>query len=117
MILHAPEIMLRCLLCTLVIECGLAFLLGVRSRADQTVVALVNVVTNPLLVGLCLLARFLWGHNFYLAVTAGLELAAFLTEALFYRSLLKSGRNPFLLSAVLNAASYFGGVLLNRFIF
>ncbi|MBR5429109.1 MAG: hypothetical protein IK116_01140 [Firmicutes bacterium] len=117
MIYHFPELLLRCLICTVVIECGLACALGVRRPADQAVVALVNVVTNPPLVSVCLLVQFFCGHGVYLAVLIALEMAAWAAEAWFYRTVLRPKMNPLLLSALLNAASYLGGSLLNTYVF
>ena len=112
-----PLLLLRCLLLTALIECAVAFLLRLRRPHDLLTVALVNALTNPPLVCISFVVQFFCGHGLYCATVLLLELAAFLTEALFYRSLLGSKPNPFLLSLILNAASWSLGVLLNSFVF
>ena len=66
MISHMPALLLRCLLCTVIIECAAAFILGLRKPDEQLTVALVNVVTNPLLVSICILVQLFYsffGHK------------------------------------------------------
>lgn len=96
---------------TLLLEIGVALLLGLR-RKDLLVVALVNVVTNPVVVltlNLCLLSGIT--PPWYLV--AALEAAAVVTEGFLYGSCLSRKLcNPFLLSILLNAISYLGGLLL-----
>lgn len=96
---------------TLLLEMGVALLLGLR-RKDLLVVALVNVVTNPVVVltlNLCLLHGIV--PPGYLV--AALEVAAVVTEGFLYRSCLsRKICNPFVLSILLNAISYLGGLLL-----
>ena len=117
MIAHMPELLLRCLLCTVVIECAAAFILGLRKPDEQLTVALVNVVTNPLLVSICILVQLFFSRQVYWCVYIGLELAVIVGEALLYRAVLRQKPDPFLLSAILNSASFFIGMLLNRYIF
>ena len=117
MIAHMPELLLRCLLCTVVIECAAAFIMGLRKPDEQLTVALVNIVTNPLLVSICILVQLFCSRQAYWCVYIGLELAVFVGEALLYRSVLRRKRDPFLLSAILNSASFFIGMLLNRYFF
>ena len=117
MISHMPALLLRCLLCTVIIECAAAFILGLRKPDEQLTVALVNVVTNPLLVSICILVQLFYSKQVYWCVYIGLELAVFIGEALLYRAVLRRKRDPFLLSAILNSASFFIGMLPNRYIF
>lgn len=97
---------------TLIIELGAALLCGVRARKDFLLVFLVNVLTNPplaLTLDLFYLAKGL--PPWYLV--AALELSAVGIEALlFYRRLQYTRLPPLLLSLVLNAISFFGGMLL-----
>ena len=97
---------------TLVFElCG-AFLLGVRNKKDFLLLFLVNVVTNPPLV----LTLDLW----YLSrgmppwyLIGALELTAVAAEWLLLRRRLVYKRiAPLLLSILLNAISFSGGLLL-----
>ena len=132
-----PLIMLRCLVCTVVIEGVAAFVLGIRRAADQAVVALANVLTNPPLVVSTTLVGLFCGRGAYTVTLIILEVAALLVEALVYRSVMRLGTGsggrfsfftggdvrfanrfaPIIVSLILNACSYFGGELLNKFVF
>ncbi len=98
---------------TLLIELPLAFLFGVRKQG-LLIVFLVNVLTNPLVNLLYLLART------YLGVPAFptqiiLEVPVVITEWLIYRLFHKHAgmfRVPFIMALILNAVSYGTGVLL-----
>lgn len=96
---------------TLLLEGGTSLVIGLRRR-DLLVVALVNTVTNPLVVltlNLCLLGGI--APPWYLV--AALELGAVAAEGFLYRSCLSQNKyDPFLLSILLNAISFTGGLLL-----
>ena len=68
---------------TLVLEELFALLWGLRGRRELTVVALVNVLTNPPVVLLCHTAVGLWGWN-AVSVTVLLESAAVAVEGRGY---------------------------------
>ena len=93
---------------TEVLECAFALLTGKRGKA-LLLCALVNVVTNPLVV----LLHFLFSGGWLL--TAGLELAAIAAEGLLYWY---SGlyRTPFLFSLAANALSFSLGLLIQQLI-
>ena len=98
---------------TLAIELPLAGLLGLRRGKDFVLVALVNILTNPLL-GLILdgiwLGLGIW-PKWYIILP--LEVAVVLTEGLLYRGRLEHETiNPMILSALLNGISYLGGLLV-----
>ena len=96
---------------TLAIELPLAFLLGIRKGMDFLCVVLVNVVTNPSLVLILNLFSLRGVPPWFLI--AGLEAAAVVAEALFYRKCLsRCPVHPILLSLILNGISYLGGCLL-----
>lgn len=133
-----PLIMLRCLLLTVVVECAASFVLGIRKAADQAVVALANVLTNPVVVVTSTLVGLLCGRTAYFIALAMLEISAVLVEALVYRRVMKLGAGgtdkefaffrggdvraairfaPIIVSFILNCCSYFCGEILNRFVF
>jgi hypothetical protein len=113
MLYQLPFSMLRGLVVTLTVETGLAALIGFRKR-DLLFVVLVNMLTNPPVVLLTYLSGLFWGWQTRIAALIVLEAAAYLTEALIYRSNLRKQKpHPFLLSLILNAASYGSGLLLN----
>ncbi len=114
---NIPLVMLYCLGSTVVIEGLLAFACGVRRRADQWIVLLVNVLTNPLLVSVGYLILFRFGARAYDAATAVLEIAVVFVEGRIYKSFLPDRKHPFLLSLFLNAGSFLIGLGLNALIF
>ena len=105
--------MALCLALTILIECALALLLGVRSRHGLMIVLMVNVMTNPLVVSLNCFLTQKYGMAGYYGSLVVLEAAAFLAEAMIYRRDPPCSRNPFLLSALLNGCSFLAGVALN----
>lgn len=133
-----PLIMLRCLLLTVAIECAAAFVLGIRKAADQLIVVLANVLTNPVVVVTSSFVGMFCGRTEYAVTLALLEIAAVLVEALVYRRVMRLGAGdtdktfaffrggdvraaikfaPIIVSLVLNCCSYFIGELLNKFVF
>ncbi len=112
-----PLVMAYCLGVTVVLEGILAFLWGVRKRADQLIVLLVNVLTNPLLVSLGYLILFRFGRTAYYAATAVMEITVVFVEGRVYKGFLTQQKHPFLLSLFLNAGSFLIGLGLNYLIF
>ena len=110
-------ILVRCLLITLIAECGCALLLGVRDRLDLINVALVNVMTNPPVVACMFLTGFFFGSRVRTPVEIGLEVLVVLAEGFVYSKVLKYKKIPaLLLSLLLNAASYGIGWIVNLLI-
>lgn len=99
--------MLVSLALTLALEGLFALIWGVRGRRDWLLLLLVNVVTNPIVVGLYQL-----GLNGWPAVAA-LELGAVLAEGLVYRRWGRTFRPALLFSLCANCFSFFSGLLLN----
>ena len=102
---------------TLLIECALAAILGIRGEGLRAV-ALVNLVTNPPLVLSLGVAGMRMRDTG--ALTLLLEALAILIEAALYRRAGERGRPPggrawpLVLSILLNAASYGAGVLVTK---
>ena len=86
-------------------------------RSDLLYVVLVNVMTNPVLVSVTTLILLTCGMRAYYISLSVFETAAFVAEALVYRRTLRAKINPFLLSALLNAVSFFLGNVINRVFF
>lgn len=105
---------------TIIIECLVAWVVGLRGRRALLGVALVQVLTNPLVLSLVSLAisRFgIWEFDAsYWLLVITLEVLVVLCEAFLLSEVVPSCdwdaaliRNPLLLSVVLNLASYFLG--------
>lgn len=90
---------------TLMLELGFALILGVRSRRNLALVALVNVLTNPPVVLLCSLFPSP-------LLTIATELSAVFIEGVIYRAG-TDFRRPMLFSLSANAFSYLIGLALN----
>lgn len=116
-LMQLPLIMARALILTVLVECLAAWCMGVRSRHDQIVVVLVNLMTNPLLVSLSAAAVVWLGYGAKLPATIILEAAAVIAEGFVYKNRLEAECDPFLLSIVCNASSFTIGEILNRFVF
>ena len=112
-----PKVMLICLVMTIVIECGIAIILGYRKK-DLLNVLLVNLLTNPVVSTLPVYFNYYHGlraRNICLYI---LEVLVLIIEGFIYVKVLKRRKiNGFLLSLILNASSYFLGLLLNEIIY
>lgn len=100
---------------TLGIELAAAFFCGVRSRRGILLVALVNILTNPLVVMLYWLIRLYLPGFPRIPVQIGLEAAVIMSEALVYRGFSRDERwqirRPVLLSLTANLCSWLLGAL------
>ena len=118
MLLYAlPKIMIICLTCTLLIECTIAFILGIRNKKDQLNVILVNILTNPILVVSTTLIKVCISIKAYNIAIPIFEISAFLIEgSISHKYLTNRKINGFLLSLILNICSYFLGIVINNII-
>ena len=108
--------LLLSLVLTLAVELTLAFLLKVRDKKDLLVIALSNLLTNPIVNYCYYWAIFIFTKHsvFTYIILAFLEVAAVLTEYMIYRKLLSYDRIGKLnLSLILNAASFLTGIALS----
>ncbi len=114
-LLSLVRVLATTLVLTIAIELSMAVLaFGMRTRRQMLVVALAQVVTNPLVELLCLAIG--WHANLPLnsmpwLVMLAAELAAFVAEAQLYR-IAAITQHPWLMSGVLNATSFTLGLLL-----
>lgn len=106
------RIMAVSLLLTLVFEELFALLWGLRGRRELTIVALVNILTNPVVVLTYHTAVGYFGWSAVL-VTAVLEIGAVVVEWLYYRACSEQLEKPFLFALLANAFSYSVGCVIN----
>lgn len=112
-----PIVMARCLLFTILIELIVALILGVRDKKDILNIILVNTMTNPLLVSVTVYITYNRIFNRIASIVI-LELLVVIIEGFTYKKILNFKKiNPFVLSLILNAASYFIGEIINYFIY
>ena len=96
---------------TLILETGFFFVAGKRGKKDLLLVAMVNVLTNPIVVLLYWLAALYTALDTTI-VKISLELFAVLAEGYCYKNYGQSFKNPFLFSLAANAFSFSIGLLL-----
>ena len=108
-----PSIMIKCLVCTIIIEVLVSLILGVRNKKDILNIVLVNIVTNPLVVSIPIFVMVKFGYNYRMMTLYILEILTVIVEGLIYWLVLNYKKiNPFILSLLLNIASYFIGKFL-----
>ncbi len=103
------------LLLTLAVELAIAWLLGLRGRDQLLSIALINLVTNPLLNYLLLVNGHFHVFTQAKLLTVCLEAGVVLAEwsLLVWALRLRSAR-MLALSLAMNASSYFAGLLIFR---
>ncbi len=112
-----PIIMIRCLLCTIIIEVLVALVLKVKNKKDVINIILVNILTNPIVVIIPIFVAFNYGIQYQKITLYILEVVTVIVEGFIYLKVLNYKRiNPFLLSLVLNLSSYLIGLLINNII-
>ena len=110
-----PFIMIKCLLCTIIIEVLVALILKIRDKKDILNIVLVNIVTNPIVVSVPTLMLVKYGYNIQIITILILEVLTVIIEGFVYLKVLKYTKiNPFIISFVLNASSYLMGKLINN---
>jgi len=99
---------------TLLTECGLAYLLGVRPWASLVGIASINLMTNPALGFVMIVVSSLSASRFgILATLLTLEIVVILVEwRLLLRVVGRPARRAFALSALLNSASFLVGLVV-----
>ncbi len=108
---------LRPLFVTLVLELAVSVLLGIRKRNDVIVIALMNLLTNPLLNAALLYLAVHFPYHAYRYAIYGMEGLVWLIEGMVIRRFLEQVKHPLLLSLCLNGVSYCLGGMILRFVF
>jgi len=112
------QVLLTCLITTIVVEIVLAYLFKVKSKKDYLNIILVNIITNPIVVLFPYIIYLYHGITARYISLAILELLAFLTEGFIYYKFLKYKKiNGYLLSLILNLSSYIIGNIINLIIY
>lgn len=111
--MNIRDIMLLSFFCTELIELFFAFLIGIKKK-DSIFVFLVNVLTNPLVVSISFFIQLRYGVLIKRCIMFILEGVILFLEGFIYSKVLDyKKRSPYLISALLNGASYFLGLLIN----
>ena len=109
-----PTVMIRCLSITVLVEVIMAIIIGIRDKKDLLNVVLVNIVTNPIVVTIPVYFNYRYGllqRNICLVI---FEIATLFFEGFIYYKYLNYKKiNGFLVSAILNLASFAVGEMVN----
>ena len=100
---------------TLVLELGYARFWGIREKHDLILAALVNILTNPVVVFVSYFVQFHNMRSYYGWMTLIMEALAVITEAVLYKNFSHTINRPWLFSLSANAFSYAIGELINKF--
>ena len=112
-----PKVMLISLSITIVIEISFAFILKYRNK-DLVNVLLVNILTNPLLNSIIVAINYYYGLKYRNIALLILEILVVIIEGFIYQKYLDRKKiNGYLLSLILNIASYGIGLLINEIIY
>ncbi|MBR5284389.1 MAG: hypothetical protein IKU27_05025 [Clostridia bacterium] len=99
------------LLLTLILEAAFALLWGLRGKRELTIIALVNILTNPVVVLTYHTTTYLFGWS-PVIVTAVLEIGAVLVEWRCLHACSEQLKRPFLFALMANAFSYGLGLVI-----
>ena len=112
-----PKVMVISLTCTIIIEVGFAFILKYRGK-DLLNVLLVNILTNPLLNSTIVAINVYYGLKARNIALYILEVIVVIVEGYIYQKYLDRRKiNGFILSLILNVASYGLGLIINEIIY
>ena len=107
----------RNLILTVIIEVILALIIGIRNKKDIIIVILVNLFTNPFVTIIPFIFNIYCGIMYKKISLIILEILIVLLEGYIYKkSLIKNKPNPYILSLILNVASYGVGFIINYLI-
>ena len=113
-----PKYIFTSLICTIIIEVIVGFLLQVKEKKDYINIILVNAITNPIVVVMPYIISLYQGIIYRYITLIILEILAVLIEGYIYNKTLRYKKfNAYKLSLTLNLCSYFIGIILNQIIY
>ncbi len=116
--INLPIWMIICLICTILIEIVIAYILRVKDKKDFVNIILANCITNPLLVAISTYINVYYGLFARRISMIILEILAIIIEGYIYKKNLNFKKiKPYILSFILNFSSYFLGILINHIIY
>lgn len=117
MINHLPKYMLISLICTILIEVIVSIILKVKNKKDILNIVLVNILTNPIVVAISFIINIYIGIKIRNISLIFIEILVVIIEGRIYKKHLEfKNINPYMLSLILNIASYGGGLIINKLI-
>ena len=79
-----PIIMVKCLICTIIIELLIALILKIKDKKDLINIVLVNIVTNPIVVSFPIYIMILYGIKARIITLIILEILTVIIEGFIY---------------------------------
>jgi len=111
------EVILICLISTIIIETLVAFIFKVRNKKDFLNIILVNIITNPIVVVFPYITYLYNGIIYRNILLIILEVTVVFVEGFIYKKVLKYNKiNTYLLSLILNILSYLLGNIISNII-
>lgn len=112
-----PNIMIVCLISTIIIELIIAIILKIKGK-DLINVILVNIMTNPIVVTIPYYLNVNYGLIYRNISLFILEILTVISEGYIYKKYLDFKEiNPYLLALILNISSYTIGIIINYIIY
>lgn len=113
--IKVPGLFILALILTILIEVGIAWLFGLRKKKELITVVLINVITNPLLNYLILVNAYFHLIDQSQILLLILEGLVVLVEwRILVWALSQGVKKMFLLSLVMNASSFLGGLFITN---
>lgn len=108
------ESLLMSLFLTIVFETIIGFICGIRGKYNFLVLALINAITNPVIVYIINVVLIFCKINVAVIVTLILEVIVFLVEGRMFKRFLDYNKmNKYLLAFIINALSFSIGTIIN----
>lgn len=107
------NVLIKCLLITILIEFIGAIIIGIRDKKDILIIILINILTNPILNIIYLIVTiYLKFINEKIALYI-LEVLVVVIEGVIYKKYFEYKKiNPFIISIILNTLSYSMDIIL-----
>ena len=100
-----PMMMLKCLICTIIIEVLVSVILRVKNKKDILNIIIVNIMTNPLVTSIPVFLNIQFGLLERHVGLFILEIFTVISEGLVYKKYLNYKKiNPYILSIILNTS-------------
>lgn len=111
------EIIIICLISTIIIELFISILLKVKNKKDLLNIILVNIMTNPIVVVIPYVVYLYYGIIYRHVTLLILEILTIFFEGFTYKKVLKYNKiNCYILSIILNISSYLIGLIISKII-
>ncbi len=114
MILEILKIFAICLVLTIVIEAITSFIIGYRTIKEQFVIALINIVTNPVVVYLSLVFSLIHNIVIQTCLLITIEILVVIIESIMLKKYNTQKNIPFwTISLINNGTSFILGLFIN----